>query len=149
MFRKYTKKTTKPKSSSQKSKEKLDRVFSAFIRLRDAMPNGYVKCISCGKIVPFSDVDCGHYINRQHMSLRFSEMNCNAQCIHCNRFDEGNAVGYRQGLIKKYGESKVAMLESMKYQTNHISESEYQHMIEYYKNEAKRLSSMKGIYCKI
>ncbi len=28
-------------------KAKLDKEFSLFIRLRDAMPNGYFRCISC------------------------------------------------------------------------------------------------------
>ena len=30
--------------------DKLDRIFSLFIRYRDTMPNGYFQCISCGKI---------------------------------------------------------------------------------------------------
>ena len=64
--------------------EKLDKVFSLFIRYRDAMPNGYFQCISCGQIKRFEQADCGHYINRQHMNTRFDEMNCNAQCRHCN-----------------------------------------------------------------
>lgn len=71
-------------------KAKLDKEFSLFIRLRDAMPNGYFRCISCGQIKPFEQADNGHYINRQHMNTRFDEMNCNAQCRHCNRFMEGN-----------------------------------------------------------
>jgi len=33
-------------------KAKLDKEFSLFIRLRDAMPNGYFRCISCGQIKP-------------------------------------------------------------------------------------------------
>ena len=67
----------------QDLKAKLDKEFSLFIRLRDAMLNGYFKCISCGQIKPFEQADNGHYINRQHMSTRFDEMNCNAQCRHC------------------------------------------------------------------
>ena len=35
-------------------KAKLDKEFSLFIRLRDAMPNGYFRCISCGQIKPFT-----------------------------------------------------------------------------------------------
>jgi len=81
--------------------DKLDRIFSLFIRYRDTMPNGYFQCISCGKIKPFNKADCGHYINRQHMSTRFDEMNCNAQCSHCNRFMEGNIQDYRRRLVAK------------------------------------------------
>ena len=73
-------------------KARLDKEFSLFIRLRDSS-GGYFKCISCGQIKPFEQADCGHYINRQHMSTRFDEMNCNAQCRKCNRFMEGNMSG--------------------------------------------------------
>lgn len=79
------------------------------------------------------------------MSLRFSEKNCNAQCRSCNRFDEGNIQGYRRGLIIKYGESTVLMLESMKNQTNKISDFEYEEMIKYYRKEVKRLKKEKEI----
>jgi hypothetical protein len=79
------------------------------------------------------------------MSTRFSEKNCNAQCRSCNRFDEGNIQGYRRGLVAKYGEPVVVMLESMKNQINKISEFEYNTMIDHYRKEVKRLKREKGI----
>lgn len=126
-------------------KLRLDTVFAKFIRLRDAMPNGTFRCISCGRILPYEESDCGHYINRQHMATRFSEKNCNAQCRKCNRFDEGNIQGYRRGLIAKYGEPTVLMLEAMKNQINKISDFEYETLIEFYKKEVKRLKKEKQI----
>ena len=49
------------KKTTSKSKpnlvKKLDRIFSLYIRLRDVMANGYVRCISCGQIKSFEDVD--------------------------------------------------------------------------------------------
>lgn len=131
-----------PKSSL---KTRLDTVFSMFIRLRDAMPNGMFRCISCGRLLPFDQSDCGHYINRQHMATRFNEKNCNAQCRKCNRFDEGNIQGYRRGLIAKYGEPTILMLEAMKNQINKISDFEYRAMIDYYRKEVKRLKKEKQI----
>lgn len=112
-------------------KLKLDRVFSEFIRKRDSN-NGYFKCISCGQIKPYNQADCGHYINRQHMSTRFHEMNCNAQCRSCNRFDEGNIQGYRKGLIAKYGERLVNILELKKHQSRSYSDFEYAALIKHY-----------------
>lgn len=126
-------------------KAKLDRIFSLYIRLRDTMPNGYFKCISCGKIKPFAQADCGHYVNRQHMSTRFHEMNCNAQCRHCNRFMEGNMQGYRQGLIEKYGEQRVIILEALKNQTRHYSDFEYRELIKYYQALCDKLKKEKGL----
>lgn len=138
----HRKKSTRSKPNLTK---KLDKVFSAYIRLRDAMPSGYFKCISCDQIKPFEQGDCGHYVNRQHMSLRFSEMNCNMQCRKCNRFDEGNIMGYRQGLVKKYGEQRVVLLEAQKNESRHWSDFELEAMIKHYTAEVKRLSSLKGI----
>lgn len=126
-------------------KKKLDAVFSEYIRLRDTRENGMFTCISCNRILPYEQADCGHYINRKHMATRFSEKNCNAQCRSCNRYDEGNMQGYRRGLIAKYGESVVLMLESMKNKINKISEYDYIVMIEYYRKEVKRLKYEKGI----
>lgn len=48
------------------------------------------------------------------MALRYDERNCHAQCRSCNRFDEGNQVGYTRFMLKKYGEDTVDLLESMK-----------------------------------
>ena len=145
----YTKKkssgTTRKKESTSNYKDKLDRVFSKFIRLRDCMPNGYFRCISCGKIKPLNQADCGHYINRQHMSTRFDEHNCNAQCRECNRFDEGNIQGYRRGLIQKYGEQRVLLLELKKSDIKQYSDFEYDALIKHYDKEIKILEHEKGI----
>ena len=109
------------------------------------MPNGFFRCISCGQIKPFEQADCGHYVNRQHMATRFDEMNCNAQCRHCNRFDEGNMQGYRKGLIQKYGEQAVVLLEAKKNQYRKYSDFEYEVLIKHYKELSKKLRKEKGI----
>lgn len=149
----YYKKKKKKDTASQGGKAtrkpdlraKLDREFSRYIRLRDALPDGTFKCISCGQVKPISQADCGHYINRKHMATRFDEMNCNAQCIACNRFDEGNMSGYRQGLVRKYGERSVLLLEAKKNQTRKYSDFEYHALIKHYKAETERLSKEKGL----
>jgi hypothetical protein len=85
--------------------QKAQRVFNAFIRERDK----YQKCISCGAPI----TEAGHYFSAgHHSSLRFNEMNVNGQCTRCNCFLSGNLINYRRGLIKKYGEEKVLMLEN-------------------------------------
>ena len=119
-------------------KAKLDKVFSEYIRKRDTR-NGVFKCISCGRILPYEQADCGHYINRKHMITRFDEMNCNAQCRSCNRFDEGNIQGYRRGLVTLYGEQQVTLLEAKKHNFRKYSDFEYEVLIKHYKEEIKKL----------
>lgn len=130
---------------SKTLKEKLDDEFSTYIRLRDSDENGICKCISCGKPFYYLYGDNGHFINRKHMSLRFSETNCNAQCKDCNIFDEGNFEGYRRGLIAKYGEKIIDELYALKHQVNKISNVEYSIAIKHYQNEIKRLKSEKNL----
>ena len=121
-------------------KAKLDKVFSEYIRLRDTSghsKDGYFKCISCGQIKAYYQADCGHYIGRQHMATRYNEINCNAQCRFCNRFNEGLKGGYRHGLVQKYGEDKVLLLESQQVKTAKISVFEYEELIKFYQQKIK------------
>lgn len=72
------------------------------------------------------------------MALRYSELNCHAQCRHCNRFDEGNVQEYRKHLIEKFGESQVVLLEAMKHQSNKLSVFELKAIASHYKKEVKK-----------
>ena len=92
--------------------EKLDRVFSLYIRLRDSRAFGYraFRCISCGAVKPFDKADCGHYYSRAKMSVRFDEDNCHAECSSCNRFKADHLIGYRENLIRKIGQKRFDIL---------------------------------------
>jgi hypothetical protein len=139
-MKKTTTSPSKKKPSRTTALRKADTAFSLYIRTRDAQPwNGkFFRCISCGRILPIEKADCGHYINRQHMSLRFSEINCNAQCAHCNRFDEGNTSGYRQHLVAIHGEEKVLLLESQKHATNRLTAFDLEMIAQHYRQEVKK-----------
>lgn len=119
--------------------KKADRAFSLYIRTRDAQEyyGKAFKCISCGRLLPIRKADCGHYVNRRHMSLRYSEENCNAQCISCNRFDEGNIYNYRKGLFEKIGGEALLALEASKYSTRKISTFELEEIAKEYKKKVK------------
>ncbi len=131
--------------STSSLKRKLDRIFSEFIRLRDADDNGYCRCISCGKIVYWKDCDAGHYVNRKHMSLRYDEKNVNAQCRACNRFDEGNMIGYNHGLVEKYGDSVIPYLDVKRHNSCKLGAFEYETMIKVYQQKVIQLNKEKGL----
>lgn len=85
--------------------KKAKEVFNAWIRERDQDKG----CVSCGGEVHHA----GHYFSQGHHSaLRFNEMNTQGQCLRCNNFLHGNLINYRSGLIKRYGEQKVMLLEN-------------------------------------
>ncbi len=140
---------TKVSNSKPNLVKKLDRIFALYIRLRDVMPNGYVRCISCGQIKRFEDVDCGHFHSRRHMATRFSEENCSAECKGCNRFSADHLIDYQKNLIQKIGKQRFDLLNVKAHSTCHYLDSELEAMIDHYKNEVRKLSSLKGIKVKL
>jgi hypothetical protein len=141
------KRNTEPKKKRGKPDlvKKLDKVFSAYIRLRDVMPNGYFRCISCGKIKPFRDGDCGHYHSRMHMATRWEPDNCHMECTYCNRFSAEHIIEYGKNLKNKIGISRYDRLYVLAHSQKHWLDSELEAMIRYYAAEARRLSAEKGI----
>jgi 5-methylcytosine-specific restriction endonuclease McrA len=117
----------------------LDRIFSEYIRRRDSDENGYGRCISCGKIVHWKDADAGHFVNRAHMALRYDEKNVNLQCRSCNRFDEGNSIGYSEGLVRKYGPEVLDYLKIKKHNLCKFGKFEIDLLKKEYKRKIKEI----------
>lgn len=128
------KQAKKDKSLSWYKKE-LDRVFSQFIRLRD---KGV--CFTCGNKKYWKLQQNGHYISRVHMSVRFSEKNCNAQCASCNIFKNGNMDEYALALQKKWGKGILLQLNQEKYKVTKLTREWYEQKIEHYKKQVKKFT---------
>lgn len=125
--------------------KQADKWFSIYIRLRDSDENGIIRCCSCGKPVFWKKSDAGHFVNRKHMSLRYSEINVHAQCRECNRFDEGNLPGYSLFITQKYGDDAIKKLLAAKQLTNKMGKFEFKAVAEFYKSKAKEQSKLKRI----
>jgi hypothetical protein len=124
---------TKKQISLPRLLKKCQDVFNAYIRARDRDRG----CISCSGPVQ----EAGHYFSQGHHSaLRFNEVNTNGQCTKCNCFLHGNLIHYRAGLVKRYGEEKVLLLESSaRHAVKKWSRFELEGLIDLYKREIKKL----------
>lgn len=140
------KKTTKPLPLFDKAgvkvkrkpdyKKKLDEVFSKYIRLKYSDERGYCRCISCGKVHFWKQIQNGHYMSRRHLATRWSEDNCRPQCVACNIFNQGAAQMYRRNLVAEIGEDRVTWIESFAHtSTKEPSDFEYKELIKYYTNK--------------
>ncbi len=122
---------------------KLDRIFSEYIRKRDANKKGICKCITCQREFKWNELDAGHFISRKEMSVRWDERNVAAQCQYCNRFRFGEQFKFSMALDKQSrGLSKRLFNKSkeiVKYSMNDLHE-----LVDLYKEklhkENKRLS---------
>ena len=116
--------------------EKAQRIFNAFIRARDK-DKGCISAYCRGQVE-----HAGHYFSQGHHSaLRFNELNVNGCCARCNTFLSGTLIRYRQGLVARYGEQRVQMLEGLSRRTvKKWSHGELEILIQHYRNETKKLN---------
>ena len=113
--------------------KKLDREFSYYIRRKDADEGGSVGCFTCNGLFFWKDLDCGHFIKRQHRSTRWREDNCKPQCRRDNHFMGGRQDDFAQGIIKEHGQQTFEELMQLKYQTFKVTRPYLEEMIEKYK----------------
>lgn len=85
-------------------KKEADTWFSRFIRQRDK------KCYTCNTNSP--KLQCGHFVPRQYLATRYSEVNNHAQCYACNMLFGGQPSKYALNLIRDYGPEIVKSLEN-------------------------------------
>lgn len=91
-------------------------------------------------------MDAGHYVAQSiSLSLTFDERNVKPQCTRCNMYLSSNAVQYALGLEKLYGPGILQELEEQKHTIDKYSRSDYEEMIETYKNKLKLLTEEKTI----
>jgi hypothetical protein len=74
--------------------KEADTVFSRWLRLSSADSNGNAFCYTCDELRHWTLQQCGHYIKRGNLFLRFDPRNCRVQCETCNIHLGGNYPEY-------------------------------------------------------
>ncbi len=111
---------------------KVQKEFNLFVRNRDKDK----PCISCGRKV----TEAGHYYSAGHYSaLRYNEINTNGQCTQCNCFLHGNLIHYRNGILKRYGQQRVDLLDAAatRHRFHKWSRTELEEIYKIYKEKNK------------
>ena len=90
----------------------LDREVSIYVRKTHQFGDGYCTCYTCGKILPISEIDAGHYISRRFYATRYELDNIRPQCTGCNKYRGGEPMKFRSRLVADIGEERVKRLEA-------------------------------------
>lgn len=125
------------------AKSKADKYFAQFIRERDSV-NGVAKCCTCGRFV--SEFDCGHFISRRFEATRYDERNAHAQCLRCNRFENGNQFAHGEYINRKYGQGNADALLERSRMTCKRNQNDYEFIaMEFKQKLADLLKSQKKV----
>lgn len=123
-----------------KLKDKLDKVFSLYIRLRNADENGMVKCYTSDKIVHYKDAHAGHFLSRRHLGTRWNEINVQVQCVGENIFNSGNAPEFGRRIINEYGIQEYENLFVLSKKESKYDRFFYENMINHYTELVNKLT---------
>ena len=119
--------------------QRLDKVFSQWIRQKDADHRGYVECWTCGKVLHWSRVDAGHFQSRAKFSTRWDEMNVKPQCKGCNGFRSGEQYIFARKLDAVYGQGTAEEIERISNQTRKYSVEELEALVDVYNRRLRKL----------
>jgi len=89
----------------------LDRVFSEYVRLRLTDKNGFVECVTCGRLLHWQACDAGHYASRRFLGTRWDTRNVWPQCQKCNRFAEGEKGLFARAIDRRLGPGTAELLD--------------------------------------
>ncbi len=89
-------------------------LMQRLVRIKAADDNGLCRCVTCGKVDHWKDMDGGHFIKRTYTAHKLLEENIHPQCRRCNRFMDGEGAAYTLYMIDMYGREFVDRLEQTK-----------------------------------
>jgi len=124
-----------------KLKKELDKIFSLYIRLRKATPQGMTTCFTCGTQKHYKKMHAGHFMSRKHLSTRWNEDNVQVQCPKCNLFGQGEQYTFGKLLDVRIDEGTADNLEQLARSTTKIMRHEYEDMIKEYKKKLKHVEA--------
>ena len=131
------------KKTAAKLKKDAWKVFSLYIRTRDAIKTtktlDNATCITCNKTYPIKNLHAGHFIPGRKNSILFDERGVNAQCGVCNLWLKGNVVEYYEKMLSMYGHGVIQELRAKNKLTKQYKAAELLDLIETYTNKYRDL----------
>lgn len=117
--------------------KKLDKIFSIWIRSKDADHTGQVDCYTCGVSKDWKyEIDAGHFQSRGKYATRWHEDNVKPQCKRCNGFRGGEQYQFALRLGTDLADELVYLSNQQARFTN----EELLEKIKHYTNLVKNLS---------
>lgn len=91
-----------------------DALFSKWVRMSAADKNGIATCYTCGDQKRWQEQQCGHYISRSNLYLRWDLRNARVQCEICNCHKHGNMLAFGKRLELEFPNITEILYEESK-----------------------------------
>ena len=120
--------------------KKLDKIFSIYIRKKDADFHNIVECYTCGVSINWKyECDAGHFMGRGKYATRWEPLNVKPQCKKCNGFRRGEQYLFSKHLDEEYGKGTADELVYLSNQNARFTNDELLEKIKYYNELVKNL----------
>ena len=124
---------------------RLDRVFSEYIRLYYANKDGVCRCITCKRPFFWKQIDAGHFIQRDRKATRYDEKNVHPQCSSCNRFKSGEQYAHGKEIDILHGKGTAERLRVISQMRGaKLPRSWLEYHLKIYRQKVKKLKEEKG-----
>lgn len=129
------------KVSISKLKKKAWEQFSLWIRLKDYIDDYKAICVTCGKVLPYKQMQAGHFIPGKHNSVLFDERNVHVQCYTCNVILGGNGPKYYEFMLREYDQKTIDELERLDRINKQYKPFELEAIYDIYKRKVNEIVS--------
>ena len=120
----------------------LDRTYSKYMRLAAAGLDLKVQCFTCSTRKDYKLIQCGHFVPRAHLGLRWEEINTKPQCSYCNINLRGNLKVFAENLEKERP-GIVEQLSEMARQVYSPTRDELKQQLTHYQNKLRIVEQAK------
>ncbi len=118
----------------------LDKEFSIFIRRSNRIQGkDYCQCGTCSFKGYWKEMQCGHFMTRNHLATRWEEKNCLPQCGGCNGPKGGMQYIMAQTLNQIHGKQTAEQMEIKSKNFWKPMPFELIHLIQHYREQNRRL----------
>jgi hypothetical protein len=116
-------------------KDKCWKVFSEYVRRKEADEGGTNYCFTCGQPKFWKELHAGHFVGGRTNAVLFNEDIVKPQCVMCNIFLNGNYGRYTLKMIDLHGREKVEEFLALKHQVKKYTRSDLEDLIQTYKSK--------------
>lgn len=120
-------------------------LLQKLVRVKAADMSGYCRCVTCGRVEHYTDMDGGHFISRTWTATRLMEKNIHPQCKRCNGYLRGNMIAYTLYMVETYGKDFVEELQRIKNVPTKYTRADLLDMIDLFRDRVAEIMTEKGL----